>query len=77
MGIVNDRKLVWHIGKEGSTSTNLEAPPFKAFFTWLHAGQIERFADFTEPELQTEITRLRSAGEDTTPYEQALKQLHL
>lgn len=75
MGLKNDIELVWHIGKEGLTSTNLETPPFKAFFTWLRDGQIERTADFTQSELEAEIERFRGVGDDSAPFEAAVKQL--
>jgi hypothetical protein len=62
-----DEELTWKVGHE--------APP-KAHFYWKKKdGQLVRSAEFTQPELEVEIERLNTAGEDTTQFVLALKML--
>jgi hypothetical protein len=63
-----DEELTWKVGQE--------APP-KAHFYWKKKGKLMRSAEFTQPELEAEIERLSTAGEDTTEFVLALKMLAL
>lgn len=47
----------------------------KAYFYWKRGERLVRSAQFTQPELESEIERLIAAGEDTTQFVLALKRL--
>jgi len=68
-------QVLWSVGKDGTVQTRLDLPPFRAFFYWLRDGQLVDAGDFNAPELETEILRRKSVGEDTVPFEHALKAL--
>jgi len=68
-------KLTWNIGQEAAAQGSLTGKPHKAFFWWTQDGQIVKSEDFTAPELEKEIGRLRSRGEDVTEFEVALTRL--
>lgn len=68
-------ELHWHIGKEGTPSTRLNMPPFRAFFFWVKDGLLVNSADFSREELIAEIERRKNAREDVGPFAQALKRL--
>jgi len=60
-----DEKLTWKV-----------APPKVCFF-WKKGKKLVRSAEFTQPQLEVEIERLNTAGEDTTQFVLALKMLAL
>ena len=60
-----DEKLTWKV-----------APP-KACFFWKRGKNLVRSAEFTQSQLEAEIERLSTAGEDTTQFVLALKMLAL
>jgi hypothetical protein len=70
-----NEELSWHIGKDAVGQESLDRPPYKAYFYWKREGRIVRSAEFTREALETEITRLKNAGEDTTQFELALREL--
>ena len=65
--------IEWSIGKEGTTATCLDRPPFKAFFCFLVDGKLVETLDFDKHELSIEIERRRNAGEEIEPFEKALR----
>jgi hypothetical protein len=72
-----DEELTWKVGHEAGRGPREKVPP-KAYFFWKKKnGQLLRSAEFTQPELEVEIERLSSAGEDTTEFVLALKMLAL
>ena len=73
-----DEELTWKVGHEAAGRGSLEKAPPKAYFYWKKKdGQLVRSAEFTQPELEVEIERLSTAGEDTTQFVLALKMLAL
>lgn len=68
-------QVLWSVGKEGTAQTRLDLPPFRAFFYWLRDGQLVNAGDFNAQELEAELLRRKTVGEDTVPFEQALKAL--
>src|SRR6266480_4284551 len=67
----SDEQLTWKVRHE----TGL---PLKAYFYWKKKnGRLVRSSEFTQPELEIEIERLSTAGEDTTQFVLALKMLAL
>lgn len=68
-------QVLWRVGKEGTVHTRIDLPPFRAFFYWLRDGQLVDACDFNVQELEAELLRRKTVGEDTTPFEQALKAL--
>jgi hypothetical protein len=71
---MND-EIKWSVGKEGTGHSRLDLPPYRAFFYWFQNGEMVEAADFDKLELEAEIQRLRANGQDSTPFEQALKVL--
>ena len=65
-------QAAFHTGKEQGRR---DAPPFRAYFTWLRNGQIVRAADSSVAELREEIARRGSNGDPTTIYEEAIHVL--
>jgi hypothetical protein len=68
-------KVHWHIGKEGTNSTQLDRPPFRAYFTRVQDGAVIDATDFSFDELRFEVARRTAAGEDLLPYAHALEAL--
>lgn len=68
-------ELKWSIGRQSVGRTRLDLTPFRAYFYWIDDGQVVASADFSVSELQIEIERRKVGGEDTVPFEDALKQL--
>lgn len=59
----------------GKESGDREKPPFRAFGTWLRDGQIIRTADFSEDDLDAEISRRKLAKKSTAQFAKALTTL--
>ncbi len=73
-----DEELTWKVGHEAAGQGPLEKAAPKAYFYWKKKdGRLVRSAEFTQPELEIEIERLSTAGEDTTQFVLALKMLAL
>jgi hypothetical protein len=73
-----DEELTWKVGHEAAGQESLEKAAPKAYFYWKKKdGRLVRSAEFTQPELEVEIERLSTAGEDTTQFVLALKMLAL
>jgi hypothetical protein len=70
-----NEELRWHIGKEGTPSTRLNLPPFKAFFLWVRDGELVNSADFSKDELKLEIERLQKEGKDAEKFKEAFRRL--
>lgn len=68
-------EIQWFIGKEGTTRTRLDIPPFRAFFFWLQDGKVVKSADFDRQELEVEIEKRRVACQDAAEFVKALKEL--
>lgn len=68
-------EIQWFIGKEGTTRTRLDIPPFRAFFFWLQDGKVVKSADFDRQELEVEIEKRRVVCQDAAEFEKALKGL--
>lgn len=69
-------EIQWFIsGKEGTTRTRLNVPPFRAFFFWLHDGKVVESADFDRQELEVEIEKRRVVKQETVEFVKALKEL--
>jgi hypothetical protein len=73
--VIVTEEIQWFIGKEGTTRTRLDVPPFRAFFFWLQDGKVVESADFDRQELEVEIEKRRVAGQDTAEFVKALKGL--
>lgn len=69
------QQLLWSVGKEGTVQTQLDLPPYRAFFYWLRDGVLVDVGDFDIQELKAEIQRRSELGDDTAPFEEALKAL--
>lgn len=68
-------EIQWFIGKEGTTRTRLDVPPFRAYFYWLKEGTVVESADFDKDELVLEIGRRVAVGDAATHFKDALREL--
>jgi hypothetical protein len=66
--------LTWKVRREAGHESRQKAPAVVCFY-WKRDGELVRFAEFTQLELEAEIERLNAAGKDVTQYVLALKRL--
>ncbi len=73
-----NEELTWKVRHEPAERGSGQKAPAKAHFYWKKKnGQLVRSAEFTQPELEVEIERLSTVGEDLTQFVLALKLLAL
>lgn len=68
-------ELIWHIGKEGTSSTRLDVAPFRAYFCWNQNGLSVRSEDYSVIELRAKIQRCLANGENVDAFAAALECL--
>jgi hypothetical protein len=69
------KRLDWSIGKEGTTATDLEKPPFRVFFREFEDEVLVNSLDLSEDELVTEIERRKVGDEVVAQLTSALREL--